>query len=153
MGVSRFQWFRWRMLPSSHLIFFATFFLHQIIIEIFNPFCEKRFKEDNFNSTSMFSTDIPSSSWFVMEELCHFLNLRFMYAFAEPLMIRSSGWNRFVMLAGTLTNLILFFRNFWITRSVIWPLKALMINKAGWLNARWSMLRSFLLWGVKEHIT
>ena len=86
----------------------------------------------------------PLSSCFITFKLYYLENFFFRKALAFLFTVKSSGWNKFVILAGTFTYLIWFLVSLSIACVGIWPLKTPKISNVGWDDSNFNRLRSFL---------
>ena len=90
------------------------------------------FRSLNFRETLTSPGDFPFVSWRITLSAYHLLNWFEINFFAFWLMVKSSGWNLFVKLCGTMTNWQLFSKHKYLIPSLSWPLKvSIMISKNG----------------------
>ena len=101
----------------------------------------KGFKTDNLRSTSMSSSFPVASICFCISAEYHIVNWSFMKRFASPFTVRSRGWKKCVMLAGTETTSIFSDANFDKTLSVFWPLNTSQMSSAFWVGCSFSSFR------------
>ena len=90
------------------------------------------FKSLNLRDTLTSPGATPFDNCFLTLSAYHALNLFEINFFADWLMLISEGWNLFVRLCGTITNLQLFFAHNRFISSLPWLLKVSIIMKECW---------------------
>ena len=103
-----------------------------IIIVIITNFASNGFRTDNRSLISITSNSIPPSNSPAICLRHHFVNFFFIDALNEILKVRSRGWNRFVILAGTWTKRKEFSRKSSFACPIIYLLKTSRISNAYW---------------------
>ena len=90
----------------------------------------KGFRTDSHKLTSMSSVLIPDSICFWISAEYHQVNWSFINRLASPLTVRSRGWKKCVIFAGTDTTSIFSDANFDKTLSDFWPLNTSQTSSA-----------------------